>query len=69
MHITNKVRHETEVKLGEAHERVKDMQVVIKTKEEFIITKQSELDDFEKKFIDTERRAENLDIKKAGVER
>jgi len=34
LHLTNKVRHETEVKLGEELEKVRNLQDVVKMKEE-----------------------------------
>jgi hypothetical protein len=34
LHLTNKVRHETEIRLGEAHEKMKEGKEVIKGKED-----------------------------------
>lgn len=36
LHITNKVRHETEIKLGEVHEKMKDQNMVLSMKEEIL---------------------------------
>lgn len=69
MHITNKVRHETEIKLGEIHEKIKDQNSVIAMKNETIEKKQTEIDELDRKILDTDRRNENLEIKKTGLER
>lgn len=69
LHITNKVRHETEVKLGESHEKGKDQMDVIKNKDDLLFKKQAEIDDLDKKQVELERQVENLEIKKSSIER
>lgn len=69
LHITNKVRHETEIKLGEEIEKCKGLQDVVKIKEETLNKRASEIEELDKKVIDLERLLEQVEIKKQGVER
>ena len=69
LHITNKVRHETEIKLGEQHEKCKDMTNVITMKDEMLSKRQVELDEHDRRINELERSMEALEIKKQGVER
>ena len=64
LHLTNKVRHETEIKLGEEIEKCKGLQNMIKVKEESLGKKVTEIEDLDKRVIDLERAQEALDIKK-----
>merc|ERR1712166_517854 len=58
LHLTNKVRHETEIKLGEEIEKTKGLQDVVKMKEETLIKRGAEIEDMDKKCIDLERQCE-----------
>jgi len=69
LHLTNKVRHETEIKLGEEIEKCKGLQEIVKVKEESLGKKATEIEDLDKRVIDLERAQEALDIKKQGIER
>lgn len=69
MHITNKVRHETEVKLHEEIEKNKSLAEIIKDKDETLAKRATELDELDRKTIELERANEALEIKKAGIER
>lgn len=69
LHLTNKVRHETEIKLGEEIEKTKGLQDVVKMKEETLIKRGNEIEDMDKKCIDLERDKEIGEIKRTGIER
>ena len=69
LHLTNKVRHETEYKLAEEIEKSKGLQEVIRLKDETLNRKTQEIEDQDKRVIDLERIYEALDIKKQGIER
>jgi len=69
LHITNKVRHETEVKLNDQLDRAKQLNQVIKDKEELLAKRAVEIDEQDKKIVELERQNEAIEIKKAGVER
>jgi chromosome segregation ATPase len=69
LHITNKVRHETEVKLHEEVEKNRNLMDIIKDKEETLAKRATELDELDRKVIELERSNEALEIKKAGIER
>jgi hypothetical protein len=64
LHLTNKVRHETEIKLGEEFEKAKGLQEVVKMKDDALVRKQNEIEELDKRIIDIERQNEALDIKK-----
>jgi hypothetical protein len=64
MHLTNKIRHETEVKLGEEIEKVKSLQEVVKMKEEICVKRLGEIEELDKKVIELERLIETADIKR-----
>jgi len=64
LHLTNKVRHETEIKLGEEIEKTKGLQDVVKMKEETLIKRGAEIEDMDKKCIDLERQCEIGEIKR-----
>ena len=55
LHATNKVRHETEIKLGEEIEKSKGLQDIIKIKEDNIMKKSTEIEELDKKNLDLER--------------
>lgn len=69
LHLTNKVRHETEIKLGEEIEKCKGLQEIVKVKEDSLGKKANEIEELDKRVIDLERLQEALDIKKQGLER
>lgn len=69
LHLTNKVRHETEIKLGEEIEKCKGLQEIVKVKEDSLGKKATEIEELDKRVIDLERAQEALDIKKQGIER
>ena len=69
MHITNKVRHDTEVKLGEEIEKNHSLQEMLKLKEETLNKRAQEIDELDRKQIELERQIEAADIKKQTVER
>ena len=49
MHITNKVRHDTEVKLGEEIEKNHSLQEMLKLKEETLNKRAQEIDELDRK--------------------
>ena len=55
LHLTNKVRHETEIKLGEEIEKCKGLQEIVKVKEESLGKKATEIEELDKRVIDLER--------------
>ena len=69
LHVTNKVRHETEVKLNEEIDKTRHLQEVIKDKDEMLAKRTTEIEDLDRKTIELERANEALEIKKAGIER
>jgi hypothetical protein len=69
LHVTNKVRHETEVKLHEEVEKNKNLQEIIRDKDEMLAKRTQEIEELDKKVIELERANETLEIKKAGIER
>jgi hypothetical protein len=69
LHITNKVRHDTEVKLGEEIEKNHSLQEMLKLKEETLNKRAQEIDELDRKQIELERQIEAADIKKQTVER
>lgn len=69
LHLTNKVRHETELKLSEENERTRALQDVIRDKDEQLHKRAQEIEDLDRRVIDLERTTENLELKKASLER
>lgn len=69
LHVTNKVRHETEVKLYEEVDKNKTLNEIIRDKEDTLTKRTSEIEDLDKRVIELERLNEALEIKKAGIER
>lgn len=69
LHLTNKVRHETEVKLGSAFEKARDQDLVIIAKDDDLSKRHAEIDELDKKVINLERNNENLEIRRSGMER
>jgi chromosome segregation ATPase len=55
LHLTNKVRHETEIKLGEEVEKCKGLQEIVKIKEDSLGKKATEIEELDKRVIDLER--------------
>jgi chromosome segregation ATPase len=64
LHVTNKVRHETEIKLAEEVENGKQLKEVLKLNGETLSRKSAEMDDLDKRLIDLQRTHEALDTKK-----
>lgn len=52
LHVTNKVRHETEIKLSEAIEEKKGAGEVLKMNNETLLRKQAEFDELDKRCIE-----------------
>lgn len=69
LHLCNRVRHETEIKLGAEIEKVKNLQEIIRMKEEILQKRQTEIEDLDKRVIDLERQLEAAEIKRQGLER
>ena len=69
LHTTNKVRHETEIKLGEEIEKTKSLQDLVKLKDETLGKRATEIEKLDKKVIDLERSLEAGELKKQGLER
>ena len=69
LHITNKVRHETEVRLHDEIDKNRHLNEVIRDKEETLGKRITEIEELDKKVIELERNNEALEIKKAGIER
>jgi len=69
LHITNKARHETELRLYEENEKNRALQEVVKDKDELLGKRATEIDELDRKTIELERSNEALEIKKAGIER
>jgi chromosome segregation ATPase len=69
LHVTNKVRHETELKLAEETERARALQDVIRDKDEQLHKRAQEIEDLDRRVIELERTNENIEIKKASMER
>ena len=63
LHATNKVRHETEIKLAEEIEKTRGLQDLIKLKEDTLGKKAGELEELDKKVLELERQVEGLQIK------
>jgi hypothetical protein len=55
LHVTNKVRHETEVKLHEEIDKNKNLSDIIKDKDEVLAKRSHEIEDLDKKVIELER--------------
>jgi chromosome segregation ATPase len=66
LHSTNKVRHETEIKLAEEIEKTRSLQDLVKLKEETLGKKGGELEELDKKVLELERQVEGLQIKYEG---
>jgi len=66
LHATNKVRHETEIKLAEEIEKTRGLQDLIKLKEDTLGKKAGELEELDKKVLELERQVEGLQIKYEG---
>lgn len=69
LHTTNKVRHDTEIKFCEEIERVKNLQEVIKMKDETLNKRAEEIEILDRKVLDLERANETIEVKKQGIER
>ena len=69
LHLTNKVRHETELKLTEEQERCRSLQDVIRDKDEQLHKRAQEIEELDKRVIELERANENIEVKKAAIER
>lgn len=62
--MTNKVRHETEIKLAEEVDSGKQMKEILKLNNDTLSRKTAEMDDLDKRLIDLQRTHEALDTKK-----
>lgn len=69
LHVTNKVRHETEIKLDDEIQKNKTLSDIIKEKDEINSKRVEEIEELDKKVIELERMNETLEIKKTGLER
>lgn len=69
LHLCNRVRHETEIKLGAEAEKNKNLNEIVRMKEEILQKRQTEIEDLDKKVIDLERQVEAGEIKRQGLER
>ncbi len=69
LHVTNKVRHETELKLTEEIERGRALADVIRDKDEQLHKRAQEIEDLDRRVLELERTNENIEIKKASLER
>lgn len=69
LHITNKVRHETEVRLNEEFLKNKSLTDIIRDKDDILSKRAAEIEELDRRLIELERQNEALEIKKAGVER
>jgi chromosome segregation ATPase len=69
LHLTNKVRHETELRLTEESERCRSLQDVIRDKDDQLHKRALEIEDLDRRVIDLERTNENLEVKKGAIER
>jgi septal ring factor EnvC (AmiA/AmiB activator) len=69
LHRVTKARHELENQLRDEVERNKQMQDVLKIKDETLDKRIQDIDDLEKKLLDSERTRESIEIKRQGVER
>lgn len=69
LHLTNKVRHETELRLTEEQEKTRSLQDVLRDKDEQLHKRAQEIEDLDKRVIELERANENIEVKKAALER
>lgn len=69
LHTTNKARHETEIRLGEAMEQQKIDKEALKLKDEMISRKNNDSEEYDKRIVELMRTNESLDTKKQGIER
>lgn len=69
LHTTNKARHETEIRLGEAMEKQKIDSEALKLKDEMITRKNNDCEEYDKRIVELMRTNESLDTKKQGIER
>ena len=63
LHLTNKVRHETEVKLGDEIEKTQSLQEIIKLKDDTLSKRGSEIEKLDKELILLQGRFDQLEIK------
>lgn len=66
LHQTNKSRHDTEIKLGEEIEKVSLANETIARKDELLKSKIQEIDDLDKKLIDTQKLLDQSETKLTG---
>ena len=62
LHVTNKVRHETEIKLDDEIQKNKTLSDIIKEKDEINSKRVEEIEELDKKVIELERMNETLEI-------
>ena len=64
LHTTNKVRHETEIKLAEEVDKVRSLQELAKLKEETLSKRQGQIEELDRKVLEMERSLESAEIKR-----
>jgi hypothetical protein len=69
LHLINKSRHETEIKLAEEIEKTRSLNEVGKVKDEVHQRKIADSEEVEKRCLDLQRAMEILETKKQGIER
>ena len=52
LHTTDKVRHETEIKLGEEMERAQGLQEALRLKDEQMARKTADMDELDKRHVE-----------------
>lgn len=55
LHVTNKVRHENEIKLGEEVEKTRGLQELLRAKEDTLVRRAAEIEELDKKVLELER--------------
>lgn len=69
LHATNKLRHETEIRLGEELEKNKTQFDALKLKEDSLAKKTQEIEDLDKRCLDLMRSNDATETKKQAIER
>ena len=65
----NLARHELETKITDLIESNRALEETNKRKEESILSKQTEIEDMDKKILDQERQIETIEVKSTGLQR
>ena len=69
LHKMNLARHELETKITDLIESNRALEETNKRKEESILSKQTEIEDMDKKILDQERFIETIEVKSTGLQR